>query len=402
MDVVADTVKMAQFQYGELEDEDIDYYNNGISVFLYDTNGRLLAPKINRGIQVDSVLEDQSIRQITNRGEEWLVYDLYAVQDQTGFWVRGIISMSGIQENMSSMWYLALAAVPVFILIAALGGYFITKQAFQAVADMAKTADAISTGSDLSKRVPKEDSEDELSHLADTINSMLERLSQSFENQKQFTSDVSHELRTPVAVIMSQCEYVLAEERKNAEIKEALDSVYGQARRISSIISQLLLLSRADENRFKPQLEYLCISDLCEIVLMEWQEESNKKGIKLHMEIQPEINIMGDETLLIRMITNLVSNAYQYNKTGGVVSVSLSRAGKWCLLEVADTGIGIPASSINHIWKRFYRVDASRSGEGTGLGLSMVQWITKLHGGEAKVESVCGQGSRFTVKLPLQ
>lgn len=401
MDVVADTVKAAHFEYGELEDGDIDYYKDEISVFLYDTKGRLIAPKVNKGIQVDSVLQDQVVRKVDGYGESWMVYDIYAVQDETGFWVRGVLPLSGSIGSLKRMVMLALIAIPVLVLAAAAGGYWITQKAFAAVGNMAKAAGEITSGDDLSKRVPDDGSGDELSLLGRTMNSMLERLQESFETEKQFTSDVSHELRTPASVIISQCEYALSDNAGMEDKNGALESALRQAKRMSAIISQLLLLARAESGKFKPTFEEISISDLFEMVAMEQEEEARRCRLGWEQEIAPDVLIWGDETLLIRMLTNLVSNAIRYNRPEGLVMLRLYEDGASCVIEVEDTGVGIAREDLPKIWKRFYRADASRSSEGTGLGLAMAKWIAGVHGGDIEVRSEQNKGSLFTVRLPV-
>lgn len=400
MDVVADTVKATHFEYGELEDGDVDYYKDEISVFLYDTKGRLIAPRVNKGIQVDSVLQDQVVRNVDGYGETWMVYDVYAVQDDTGFWVRGVLPLTGSIGSLKRMVMLALIAIPVLVLAAAAGGYWITRKAFAAVGNMAKAAGEITSGDDLSKRVPDDGSGDELSRLGRTMNSMLERLQQSFETEKQFTSDVSHELRTPASVIISQCEYALSDNAGQEDKDSALESSLRQAKRMSAIISQLLLLARAESGKFKPTFEEISISDLFEMVAMEQEEEARHRGLGWQQEIAPDILISGDETLLIRMLTNLVSNAIRYNRPEGSVMLRLYEKEAACIIEVEDTGVGIAKEDMPRIWKRFYRADTSRSSEGTGLGLSMAKWIAGVHGGDIEVSSEYNKGSLFTVRLP--
>ena len=401
MDSVSETVQAAHFEYGELEDEDIDFYRNGVSIFLYDTNGRLLAPKVNRGIQVDALLEDQVVKTVTGSGERWMIHDLYAEQDGTGFWVRGMISLSGTQGTLQKMLLVALIGVPGFVLIAALGGWRITRRAFAPVGAMAETADAITSGNDLSRRVPDDGSGDELSRLGRTVNSMLERLQASFEHERRFSSDVSHELRTPTAVIISQCEYALSKESGEGEREQALSAILRQAHRMSAMIGQLLMLARAENGRFQPNWSRLNLSELCEMVALEMADQAQQRDIILTTSLEPDIVLIGDETLLIRMVTNLLTNAITYNRPEGKIAFGLHRTGKQACIEVRDTGIGIGREDLDHIWDRFYRADTARSGEGTGLGLSMVKWIAELHGGSVRAESTRGVGSRFEAVLPL-
>lgn len=339
---------------------------------------------------------------VSNGRETWMVHDLFAIQDGTGFWVRGVVSMSGSTATMHGMILLALISVPIFIAVAALGGWLITRRAFFPVGKMAETAQAISSGSDLSLRVPDDGSGDELSRLGCTINSMFARLQASFETERQFSSDASHELRTPTAVIISQCEYALSDVVDEAERKKSIDVVLRQARRMSAIISQLLLLARAENGKFEPSWERLNLSELCEMVLLEMEDTAQSNGIALEMQLEPDIMLIGDQTLLMRLLTNLITNAIRYNRKGGHVEVCLQRLENGAALRVADTGAGIREEDLPKIWSRFFRADASRSSIGTGLGLSMARWIAQVHGGTITVESVYGQGSVFTVTLPFE
>ncbi len=399
-DVVSDVVKVADFEHGELDDDHIDYYRDGVSIFLYDTNGRLLTPRVNRGIQVDSLLEDQVVKVVDNGQEKWMVHDLYAVQGETGFWVRGVISMSGTLETMRNMLLLALVGVPVFVLVAMGGGYWITKRAFSPVGKMAETAKAITSGNDLSLRISDDRSGDELSRLGHAMNVMLARLQASFENERQFTADVSHELRTPTAIIIAQCEYLLEQLGDEKEQEACVRSILKQGQKMHDIIAQLLLLVRAENGKFQPHWEQVNLSEICEMVVLEIQDFAQELGITLQMKLEPHIILVGDETLLMRLLTNLIHNALDYNKPGGSVTLQLSQREDGIHLSIADTGIGIPAKELDKIWNRFYRVESSRHTEGTGLGLSMVQWIVKEHGGTIEVQSVLGEGSMFVVTLP--
>ena len=160
---MTDAVSSVQFRYGELETEDMDFYRDGVSIFIYDTSGYLLAPRINLGVQADSVLQDQTARLVRVNGTPQMIYDLYAVRDDTPFWVRGVVSMAESDLTYGSIRYLILLGMPLFILIAALGGYGVTRRAFLPVAGIAQAAEQISSGTDLSRRIPEGKRNDELS-----------------------------------------------------------------------------------------------------------------------------------------------------------------------------------------------------------------------------------------------
>ena len=401
VDTVTDAVSQVRFRYGELDAEELDFYKNGVSVFLYDTQGRLLAPKVTRGIQVDSLLEDQTIKTASSGRERWMIYDVYSEGEDAGFWVRGMISMTEYGQALGNLPILFGSALPLLAVLAALGGFRITRRAFRPVTQMAETARAIGTGSDLSQRIETDGRGDELNQLGDTMNEMLARLQASFEAERQFSSDVSHELRTPIAVIRSQCEFALSGQAGEEEKREAFEAVLKQSERMNSIVSQLLLLSRAENGKFVPEREPVELNVLCETVCEELEAMAAERQVELTWNTE-ELQITGDETLLIRMVNNLVSNAIRYNRPGGSAEVSLRKRGKYAVLTVRDTGIGIRREDLGQIFSRFYRADRSRSSEGTGLGLSMAAWIARVHGGSIRAESVYGEGSVFTAELPIE
>lgn len=401
VDTVTDAVSQVRFRYGELDAEELDFYKNGVSVFLYDTQGRLLAPKVTRGIQVDSLLEDQTIKTASSGRERWMIYDVYSEEEDAGFWVRGMISMTEYGQALGNLPILFGSALPLLAVLAALGGFRITRQAFRPVTQMAETARAIGTGSDLSQRIETDGRGDELNQLGDTMNEMLARLQASFEAERQFSSDVSHELRTPIAVIRSQCEFALSGQAGEEEKREAFEAVLKQSERMNSIVSQLLLLSRAENGKFVPEREPVELNVLCETVCEELEAMAAERQVELAWNTE-KLQITGDETLLIRMVNNLVSNAIRYNRPGGSAEVSLRKRGKYAVLTVRDTGIGIRREDLGQIFNRFYRADRSRSSEGTGLGLSMAAWIARVHGGSIRAESVYGEGSVFMAELPIE
>ena len=401
VDTVTDAVSQVRFRYGELDAEELDFYKNGVSVFLYDTQGCLLAPKVTRGIQVDSLLEDQTIKTASSGRERWMIYDVYSEGEDAGFLVRGMISMTEYGQALGNLPILFGSALPLLAVLAALGGFRITRRAFRPVTQMAETARAIGTGSDLSQRIETDGRGDELNQLGDTMNEMLARLQASFEAERQFSSDVSHELRTPIAVIRSQCEFALSGQAGEEEKREAFEAVLKQSERMNSIVSQLLLLSLAENGKFVPEREPVELNVLCETVCEELEAMAAERQVKLAWNTE-ELQITGDETLLIRMVNNLVSNAIRYNRPGGSAEVSLRKRGKYAVLTVRDTGIGIRREDLGQIFNRFYRADRSRSSEGTGLGLSMAAWIARVHGGSIRAESVYGEGSVFTAELPIE
>lgn len=279
---------------------------------------------------------------------------------------------------------------------------------------MSETSRQISGGNDLTRRIQLPPGADEVHSLARTFDQMMDRLQASFEQEKQFTSDVSHELRTPVAVILSQCEYASQNDVSEAERMEALSSIRSQAQRMSGLLSGLLTLARADQKRLPLHPERILLNDLAAIVCEEQQEFADAKKIRLHLQADSDLWMEADESMMIRLLINLISNSIRYGKEGGNVWIRLRLEENSILGSVEDDGIGIPEDQLDLIWNRFYQVDPSRSAKadasgssagpagegGYGLGLSMVRWIVDAHGGTISVASRPGEGTEFSFRFP--
>ena len=302
------------------------------------------------------------------------------------------------------------------VIITAFLGYRFTRRTLLPVRQITDTVRKIQADTDMSRRIGLEDKTnrsnrktphkknyDEIYDLAETFDKMLDQLETAFQREKQFTSDVSHELRTPISVIMAQCDACLADETLSEKQREQISLIYRKTQRMAEMISQLLLLSRADQGRQPLHQEQLNISELTEIVAEDQQLLVNSSGKEIQIIQNIEANIFApvDETFYIRMIVNLISNAVTYSKENGIVEIHLSKTKQEVIGIIQDNGIGISAQDLPHIWERFYQASQSRSGNHSGLGLSMVQWIVNAHGGWIKAESVLGEGSKFTFGIPL-
>lgn len=400
--VVEEAVQQIRYDDGELDTDKVPFYKNEVSVFLYDEDGRIIAPRNSVRGYVNALLESGEIKVVEEAGESWMVYDLYREVGGIPVWFRGSCLISNVYGTFRMIRFSALLSVPLFLLASAGGGYLITRRAFRPIEQIRQTADAISDGGDLSRRIDTfPDSRDEVSQLAATFNRMFGRLQRSFDTEKQFTSDASHELRTPAAIIISQAEYALEHTDDPAETKEALETILRQSRRMSGLISQLLRLARADNGKISPEWEQVDLSELCAMVAEETEVQAEASGIRIFTDIQPGVVITADQSLLMRALDNLLQNAVHYNREAGTVSLSLCREGDVCTVRVADTGLGIPREELPLIWNRFYRASSSMGRSGTGLGLSMVKWILDVHHGSIQAESTEGEGSVFTMTLPV-
>lgn len=387
-------------------DDDLSIFQNEVWIGIYDSQGYPLYGQAPGSFPEGILFRDDTQQIIRDRNAVWHLYDKQlAVPGYGGVWVRGISSQTDAEDAFSAISHVALVLFPFLALLAAVGGYLITKRAFLPVSQMSATARRISTGGDLSQRINLGKGRDELYQLAGTFDEMLQQLEQQFEKEKRFTSDVSHELRTPISVILSQCEYALAHGSREGIEKESIESILNQAQRMARLVSQLLTLSRADRGSQVLQLETVNLSELCEMVALELEEEASQRNITIERSIQSDILIRADETMMMRLFINLISNGINYNREGGCVKLDLSSDGQRVRGYVQDNGIGIPPDCLEHVWERFYQVDPSRTvakGRGSGLGLSMVQWIVSAHQGSIHAESTLGTGSCFSFEFPIR
>jgi len=304
-----------------------------------------------------------------------------------------------VENIIETIVLISLIVLPFFLVFSAISGYFITKKAFKPIEKIREAAEKINEGNDLTQRINIGEGNDEIYTLANTFDTMFDRLQNSFEREAQFTSDVSHELRTPVAIIISECEYGLENLTSIENATDTISSVLDETKKMSKLISQLLTLSRMDRGNQKLNFEKINISEMTHLIADSQQHNADSKNIKIHSEIEENIFIVGDETMIMRIFVNLISNAINYGRENGNIWIKLTQDKDFAICKVIDDGIGIEKENIPKIWGRFYQVESSRTTENLGLGLSMVKWIIEAHKGEIYAESEIGKGSSFIFKL---
>ena len=389
---------------GELEiDRDLEAFDDGVYLSLYDTAGVPLYGFVPREFDNSVIFDDGSLRTVESGGHSWYLYDeQITVEDYGPVWVRSIAAADAFNSTLGTLGKTALLVLPVFVVLAAVCGYLLTRRAFAPVRQITQTAREIGEGGDLSRRIGLTGRKDEIHTLAAEFDAMFARLEQAFDREKQFTDDASHELRTPTAVILSQSEYALENTQPQGETRAALESIHTQAARMAALLSQLLMLARADKGRQVVQREPVDLSELVEMVAETEAEQAEARNITVQTELEPGVMVQGDETLLMRLLINLTENAIRYGRPGGQVKLTLRRQDGEAVGTVEDDGIGIAPENLDKIWQRFWQADPARSGGGAGLGLSMVRWIAQAHGGRVTVQSEPGKGSIFTFFLPCE
>ena len=404
---VQESADEIELEDGEFEiDSDFYSLDNNVYLALYDTGGNFLYGKVPPGLEQAPQFEDGKIQTVKSGTEQWYVYDVqYEMENGQEFYIRGVVSVTETQKEFLIAVRFAVILLPLTVILSVLIGYRLIRRTLLPVRQMTETVQEIQKDGDLSRRigVSQDTGKDEFYQLAGTFDGMLESLEQAFLRERQFTSDVSHELRTPVSVILAQCEASLNRTDLSEEQRKEILLIRKKAGEMSQMISQLLLLSRADQGRQQLNKEEINISELTEIIVEEQKMLAQRRKIEVHTEIEPDITGYLDESFYIRMLDNLISNAVSYGKEGGNIKVTLHQIPSGVRGTVEDDGIGISRDDQVHIWERFYRVDASRTGKEdgshSGLGLSMAKWIAQAHGGNVRVESELGKGSCFTFEL---
>jgi heavy metal sensor kinase len=308
-------------------------------------------------------------------------------------------------EMLDAFTWTAIVGSPLLLILASIGGYWMSRRALAPVEQIARTAGDIEARN-LAKRLPLSGTGDELDHLSATLNAMFARLEDGFRRITQFTADASHELRTPIAIIRTTAEVTRRKPRSAPEYENALDRILAESERTTDLIENLLLLARADVHIEDLVREPVGMAALVSGACAGAAALAETAGIELRAGELQDCTVLGDPRALRRLLMTLTDNAVKYSKPGGSVELSLAlreTAGtpEVCL-EVRDHGIGIGPEDLPHVFERFYRAskDRSRQVEGVGLGLSIAQTIAHQHGGEIRVESTPGEGTTARLLLP--
>jgi signal transduction histidine kinase len=304
-------------------------------------------------------------------------------------------------ENLDRLRFWSLLSVVGLAVASGVGGYVLSGMMLRPVRDITQTASEISA-SNLGKRINYEGPKDELWALSQTFDSMIDRLEHSFERQRQFVQDASHELRTPLAAIRTNIEVTeMGGDASMDEYKDLVLTIKGQTDRLTRLSEDLLLLTREDHDRLDRDL--VDVSALAAEVVNELQAVATAKSVHLVTSLAPELEVETNPDLLYRCVLNLVDNAIKYSGPSSTVSIRTAREAANARVEVADNGPGIPEAELPRIFDRFYRVDRGRNRRegGSGLGLAIVKELVTSIGGTVSASSAPGQGSTFTIVLPV-
>ena len=308
-----------------------------------------------------------------------------------------------------------LVVAPVILLLSTALAYVIGGQAYRPVERIINEVEAITDGRSLHRRLPVDETGDEIARLTATLNAMIGRLETSFGALRRFTADASHELKTPLTVLRADVERAMSVRVGQTEQLVALEEALQETTRMAGLVDSLLTLARADEGRFDLHREPVPLEPLVRDVYETTVILGEGADLRVSLPMMEHAIVMGDGPRLRQLFLNLVTNAIKYTPQGGEVSLSLVRHDRSVLFSVRDTGIGIAAADLPNVFDRFWRADrvrarpAARREEGRavedrggfGLGLAISQYIAQAHGGSLTATSRLGRGSTFTVILPL-
>jgi two-component system, OmpR family, sensor kinase len=386
-----------------------DFSSPGIYIQLIDSTGKVVVKSDNLGgleLPVSSSLIEKGMQK---------EIDTQTVTAEDGTRVRIMVSPMFMQNQtlllevaqslktldsvMNQLRLIIIIGIILSLLLTTALGAILVRRTLAPVEKITKIAGDIQQGPDLNRRVGYHGPADEIGRLAMTFDHMIDRLNKTFDAQKHFLADASHELRTPLTVIRGNLD-LLKRNMNDLERKESLRAIESETGRMTKIAADLLLLEEVEAGQN---------TDIGNISLTALVKEELKrvdmlaKNRKIILGKIEDISVAGNAYKLSQVLSNLVDNAIKYTPDNATIMISLYKNGEWAHLEVSDTGIGIAAENLPHLFDRFYRVDKSRSrsGGGTGLGLAIVKGIVEQHGGKVEVESQVGKGSTFTVYLKL-
>jgi two-component system, OmpR family, heavy metal sensor histidine kinase CusS len=315
--------------------------------------------------------------------------------------IQAATSLERDNHELAQLLLILVLAGPLSLAAALGGGYLLARKALAPVERMARAAGEI-TAKRLDKRIDVPTPPDELGRLATTLNEMIARLEHSFEEIRRFTADAAHELRTPLAVLRAEAEVALRAPREPEHYREVIETMLEEVARLTRLTEQLLFLCREDAGLAPHVRESVQLDALLHEVAEHMRPVASERKLSLSAEEISPCQVLGDEDQLRRLLFNLVDNAVKFTHAGSVTMTAELTEGH-VRVAVSDSGIGIPAEHLPHVFKRFYRVDRARGQEvdGTGLGLAIGQSIADAHGGELRIASAVGVGTKVSLVLPV-
>jgi two-component system heavy metal sensor histidine kinase CusS len=355
-------------------------------------------------IPKDSLAQTPSFEVVTLKdGRRWRIVGVKVQGPSSPLIVQVARSLASFDQECRELLFTFVVTGPLTLLVAVGGGYFLARRALAPVEQITRTADEI-TADRLNRRVEVPNPRDEMGGLAGTLNRMIGRLERSFAEMQRFTADAAHELRTPLAVLRNEIEVALRAPRSPEEYGRVLENLLEEVNRLSLVAEQLLFLCRQDAGLHPAAQDEVAAEVLLQEVVGNMRLVAEEKGVGLDLKENDPCSLVTDPRQLRRVLYNLLDNAIKYTGPVGRVTVSgMTRDRVWSVT-IADTGVGIPPEHLPHVFERFYRVDAARSGDGNGagLGLAICQSIMTALGGAITLQSAVCHGTNVRVEVPVR
>lgn len=371
------------YQSGDTRDPHIDASEVTRPVFNDDNNGHLRTEH-----QKDSqnlMLYTEPFR--SSSGTHYLI--------ETG------ASIDPIKHVLTSLLRILLVITPLILIAAAFGGQMLMKLPLQPLVALSERAEQIGF-TNLGERLPVPNTGDEMERLALSLNRMIERLEDALSHNRRFSADVSHELRTPLTIMRGELEHLLLQPDLQILAREAVGSALEEIGRMAKIVESLLAIARLDSGADAIDLQPADLSKLCRWVMEQMHLLAEEKQITTHTATTPMIALI-DNSRMKQVLVNVIDNAIKYTPSGGHIELSSFIVDRTAVIEVSDTGIGVPAEELPHVFDRFFRADKARTrvSGGAGLGLSIVKAICNAHGGNITLRSADSVGTIVRIELPL-
>lgn len=394
------------FQTGAQNPEALHKLQDDFIIYLIDHDGEIveiLSTDDERPLFSD---QPEGFKTHDNEDEPWRVYRQPFQFESASGWIQAAQELDPVMTTLSNLQIQIIWGLPLALLLAGIGGYVMAAHSLRPIDHITQTAQAI-TATDLAQRLHYQGPADEVGRLAQTFDTMLDRLQTAFVRERRFTGDAAHELRTPLAALKGRLGVTLSQLRSPAVYQETLQDMEGQVDRLIRLSNDLLFMARLDQSQFQLQRERIALADLLGAVGDQIRPLADTKHITLDENIPDGLTVSGDLDLLIRLFLNLLDNAIKYTVENGRIIIAAQQTGTKASIVITDTGPGIPAEHLPHLFERFYRVEEDRGRHsqnhhkgGAGLGLAIAYEIARTHGGIITVRSELGKGTSFIVQLP--
>jgi len=374
----------------------------GRPITILDGAGRVLARRSDGPAIADvfgGARPDARLETVVSGGAEWRVQATRETRDGTTFVVVVATGLEDVARDQQNLREAILFGAPIALLLAAVGGLWLAASGLRPITDMARRAASLplSGAEDLGPPTRQ----DEVGQLTAAFNALLARLRTALQTQRQFMADASHELRNPVSIVRNAADVALGREhREEHEYREALAITSAQARRLGTLVDDMLVLARADAGGYPLRCVDFFVDDAVDDCLRAVGVLAAARRVTVAATGATDVVLHGDPELIQRLLVNLLQNAVQHTPEGGAVTMRVSRDDAGISLTVTDKGPGIPPDQVARVFERFVQLDPSRRSDGAGLGLTIARWIAEAHGGTLTVVSTGPAGTTFRASLP--